>query len=80
MRRDHVVFCKTLSVLKNISYIQIMATVTEQAWRSHYYSTRSHLLQSGQHYVESFLAVEFGTGDGGTTILAYSSIGWTKDV
>jgi len=50
-----------------------MATVTDQAWRSHYSSMKSHLLQSRQHY---FLAVEFGTGDEETIL--YSSIGCNK--
>jgi len=45
---------------------QVMATVAEQAWRSHYHSMSSHLLQSRQHYVEPFIAVEFGTVVGGT--------------
>jgi len=34
---------------------------------------KSHLLQSRQHYVGPFLAVEFGTGDEETIL--YSSIG-----
>jgi len=38
-----------------------MVTVTDQAWMSHCYSTKSHLLQSGQHYIEPFLAVEYDT-------------------
>jgi len=43
---------------------------TDQARRSHYCGTKSHLLQSRQHY---FLAVEFGTG-GEETILYSTSV------